>query len=30
MTGGEQASELLLLLEIPQGESKIEIRYEVL
>jgi mono/diheme cytochrome c family protein len=30
MTGNEQASELLLQLEIPQGKSKIEIRYEVL
>lgn len=30
MTGDENASELLLQLEIPQGESKIEIRYEVL
>jgi hypothetical protein len=30
MTGDEQASELLLQLAIPPGESKIEIRYEVL
>jgi hypothetical protein len=30
MTGDEQASELLLQLEIPPGESKIEILYEVL
>ena len=30
MTGDDQASELLLQLAIPQGDSKIEIRYEVL
>ena len=30
MTGDDQASELLLQLAIPQGKSKIEIRYEVL